>query len=228
MREAARDKSGGVIDSVTDEEILAAYSRLAREEGVFCEPASAASVAGLIKAAARTAASKAPAASASSPATASRTRTPPGPSRRSRPKSAPTSPRSSAPSVSELASFFSKHGAGATPRLGSLGSGSAVSSRFLVIPEEFPRVGRVVLRRQRRTEGCSRSRRSRPSETFSVPTTSASPISRCSTRPRTRLSATRPWRESRKVTTSTARRRPSRSPSVWADSPRPRPALHPQ
>jgi threonine synthase len=47
--EAARDNSGGVIDSVTDEEIIEAYQRLAREEGVFCEPASAASVAGLIK-----------------------------------------------------------------------------------------------------------------------------------------------------------------------------------
>jgi threonine synthase len=49
--EAARDQSQGAIDSVTDEEIIAAYQRLAREEGVFCEPASAASVAGLIKAA---------------------------------------------------------------------------------------------------------------------------------------------------------------------------------
>lgn len=48
---AARDESGGAIDSVTDEEILDAYQRLAREEGVFCEPASAASLAGLIKAA---------------------------------------------------------------------------------------------------------------------------------------------------------------------------------
>jgi threonine synthase len=48
---AARDESGGSIDSVTDEEILEAYRRLAREEGIFCEPASAASVAGLIKAA---------------------------------------------------------------------------------------------------------------------------------------------------------------------------------
>lgn len=46
---AARDESGGVIDSVTDPEILSAYSRLAAEEGVFGEPASAASVAGLIK-----------------------------------------------------------------------------------------------------------------------------------------------------------------------------------
>lgn len=47
--EAARDESGGVIDKVTDEEILAAYQMLASLEGIFCEPASAASVAGLIK-----------------------------------------------------------------------------------------------------------------------------------------------------------------------------------
>jgi threonine synthase len=46
---AARDESAGLISSVTDEEILDAYSRMAREEGIFCEPASAASVAGLIK-----------------------------------------------------------------------------------------------------------------------------------------------------------------------------------
>ena len=45
----ARDQSGGKIESVTDDEILGAYHRLATEEGVFCEPASAASVAGLIK-----------------------------------------------------------------------------------------------------------------------------------------------------------------------------------
>jgi threonine synthase len=50
---AARDDSGGIIDSVTDDQILAAYQRLAREEGIFCEPASAASVAGLIKEAGR-------------------------------------------------------------------------------------------------------------------------------------------------------------------------------
>ena len=50
--EDARDRSGGVIDSVTDEEIIAAYARLAAEEGVFGEPASAASVAGLLKMAA--------------------------------------------------------------------------------------------------------------------------------------------------------------------------------
>jgi threonine synthase len=47
--EAARDESGGVIEKVTDEEILAAYRLLAVREGVFCEPASAASVAGLLK-----------------------------------------------------------------------------------------------------------------------------------------------------------------------------------
>ncbi len=47
--EAARDESGGMIDSVTDEEILAAYKLLADREGVFVEPASAASVAGVIK-----------------------------------------------------------------------------------------------------------------------------------------------------------------------------------
>jgi threonine synthase len=46
---AARDESGGIIDSVTDDEILDAYRLLATREGVFGEPASAASVAGLIK-----------------------------------------------------------------------------------------------------------------------------------------------------------------------------------
>ena len=45
----ARDRSGGRITAVTDEEILDAYRRLAAEEAVFCEPASAASVAGLIR-----------------------------------------------------------------------------------------------------------------------------------------------------------------------------------
>ena len=44
---SARDESGGAIQSVTDEEILDAYSSLARCDGVFCEPASAAAVAGL-------------------------------------------------------------------------------------------------------------------------------------------------------------------------------------
>jgi threonine synthase len=48
----ARDESHGAIDSVTDDEIMEAYKRMAREEGIFCEPASAASVAGLLKAAA--------------------------------------------------------------------------------------------------------------------------------------------------------------------------------
>ncbi len=46
---AARDESGGIIDMVSDEEILAAYRLLATKGGVFGEPASAASLAGLIK-----------------------------------------------------------------------------------------------------------------------------------------------------------------------------------
>jgi len=46
----ARDGSGGRISAVTDEEILGAYRALARFEGIFCEPASAASVAGVMKA----------------------------------------------------------------------------------------------------------------------------------------------------------------------------------
>jgi threonine synthase len=46
---AARDESGGLIDAVTDDQILAAYRLLANKEGLFCEPASAASVAGLIQ-----------------------------------------------------------------------------------------------------------------------------------------------------------------------------------
>jgi threonine synthase len=46
---AARDESGGLIDAVTDDQILAAYRLLANREGLFCEPASAASVAGLIQ-----------------------------------------------------------------------------------------------------------------------------------------------------------------------------------
>lgn len=45
----ARDESKGVIDSVTDEEILRAYHLLAEKEGIFCEPASSVSLAGLIK-----------------------------------------------------------------------------------------------------------------------------------------------------------------------------------
>jgi len=47
---AAASESGGAIGAVTDEEILAAYRYLAQEESVFCEPASAASVAGLLRA----------------------------------------------------------------------------------------------------------------------------------------------------------------------------------
>jgi threonine synthase len=43
----ARDASGGSIEAVTDDEILVAYRQLAAAEGIFCEPASAASVAGL-------------------------------------------------------------------------------------------------------------------------------------------------------------------------------------
>jgi threonine synthase len=46
---AARDESGGLIDAVTDEEILSAHRWLSAREGVFVEPGSAASVAGLIK-----------------------------------------------------------------------------------------------------------------------------------------------------------------------------------
>ena len=46
---AARDESEGLIDSVTDAEILAAYRLLASSEGLFCEPSSAAGVAGLFK-----------------------------------------------------------------------------------------------------------------------------------------------------------------------------------
>jgi threonine synthase len=49
---AARDESGGHIGAVTDAQILEAYRMLASHEGVFVEPASAASVAGLLQAAA--------------------------------------------------------------------------------------------------------------------------------------------------------------------------------
>ena len=45
----AVQESSGLVDMVTDEEILAAYALVAAEEGVFCEPASAASVAGAIR-----------------------------------------------------------------------------------------------------------------------------------------------------------------------------------
>ena len=47
--EEARDVSGGLIDAVSDKEIIFAYQYLAQKEGVFVEPASAASVAGLLK-----------------------------------------------------------------------------------------------------------------------------------------------------------------------------------
>jgi len=45
----ARDESGGVIEAVSDREILEAYRFIASKEGIFCEPASAASLAGVIK-----------------------------------------------------------------------------------------------------------------------------------------------------------------------------------
>ena len=46
--EAARDESGGAIEAVTDRQIVDAYKLLAQRDGVFAEPASAASVAGLL------------------------------------------------------------------------------------------------------------------------------------------------------------------------------------
>lgn len=45
----ARDESRGMINEVSDEEIMAAYRLLGKAEGIFCEPASAASLAGVIK-----------------------------------------------------------------------------------------------------------------------------------------------------------------------------------
>ena len=47
--EAARDESGGVIEAVTDEQILTAHRWLSAKEGVFVEPASASGVAGLLQ-----------------------------------------------------------------------------------------------------------------------------------------------------------------------------------
>lgn len=47
--ERARDESKGLIDLVTDQQILDAYKLISAKEGVFCEPASAASVAGVLK-----------------------------------------------------------------------------------------------------------------------------------------------------------------------------------
>ena len=49
----ARDRSGGLIEAVTDDEIVAAYRALADLEGIFVEPASAAGIAGLLKLGAR-------------------------------------------------------------------------------------------------------------------------------------------------------------------------------
>jgi threonine synthase len=46
---AARDESGGLIGMVSDDEILNAYKMVASTEGIFCEPASAAGIAGVIK-----------------------------------------------------------------------------------------------------------------------------------------------------------------------------------
>jgi threonine synthase len=50
---AAVTQSSGGIEAVSDDEILDAYRMLAAREGIFCEPASAASVAGLLKHGAR-------------------------------------------------------------------------------------------------------------------------------------------------------------------------------
>ena len=47
--EAAADESNGKIDEVSDQEIIEAYKQLARKEGVFAEPASCASIAGIYK-----------------------------------------------------------------------------------------------------------------------------------------------------------------------------------
>lgn len=47
--EAARDESGGLIGMVSDDDIVEAYKMLGRTEGIFVEPASAASIAGLVQ-----------------------------------------------------------------------------------------------------------------------------------------------------------------------------------
>ena len=47
--EEARDESGGLIEKVTDDEIVEAYKFMASRVGIFAEPASAASVAGILK-----------------------------------------------------------------------------------------------------------------------------------------------------------------------------------
>ena len=49
LAEAARDESGGLIDCVSDQEILESYQLLSSKEGIFVEPASAAGIAGLRK-----------------------------------------------------------------------------------------------------------------------------------------------------------------------------------
>ncbi|HHQ0200359.1 TPA: threonine synthase [Listeria innocua] len=49
LAEAARDESGGYIHSVTDDEIVNAYKKIAAQDGVFIEPGSAASLAGVIQ-----------------------------------------------------------------------------------------------------------------------------------------------------------------------------------
>lgn len=49
LAEAARDESNGIINSVTDEEILHAFSLITRKEGIFAEPGSCASIAGVIQ-----------------------------------------------------------------------------------------------------------------------------------------------------------------------------------
>ncbi|HEV3169339.1 MAG TPA: threonine synthase [Actinocrinis sp.] len=49
LASAARDESGGIIEAVTDRQILRAYRLLAAREGVFVEPASAAGIAGLLR-----------------------------------------------------------------------------------------------------------------------------------------------------------------------------------
>lgn len=46
---AARDESGGTMAMASDQEIMGSYKLMAQQEGIFCEPASAASVAGLLK-----------------------------------------------------------------------------------------------------------------------------------------------------------------------------------
>jgi hypothetical protein len=91
----ARDESGGDIQSVTDRQILSAYRLLAQREGVFVEPASAASVAGLLQAHAPGSSLRRDGRLHRSPATGSRTRTGPSPARPSRSpwRTAPRRPR---------------------------------------------------------------------------------------------------------------------------------------